>query len=81
MVYFFDSSAVVKRYVGELGSPWVNHILDPAQRNRIYLARVSAVEVVAALARRGRASPRLVSHIASAVQQFRQTLVLGLSVP
>jgi hypothetical protein len=40
MVYFFDSSAVVKRYVAELGSPWVIQILDPAQGNRVYLERV-----------------------------------------
>jgi len=72
MVYFFDSSAVVKRYVAELGSAWVIQVLDPAQGNRIYLARITGVEVVAALSRRGKANPAVAVPIASAIHQFRQ---------
>jgi hypothetical protein len=57
MAYFFDSSAIVKRYVAELGSSWVFQLLDPAQGNRIYLARLTGVEVVAGLTRRGQPRP------------------------
>ena len=28
--YFLDSSAVVKRYVDEIGTSWVNSLTDPA---------------------------------------------------
>jgi predicted nucleic acid-binding protein len=71
MVYFFDSSAIVKRYVAELGSTWVIQLLDPTQRNRIYLARLTGVEVVAALTRRAQSPGAVAGDIASAIRQFR----------
>ena len=71
MVYFFDSSAVVKRYVAELGSSWVTQLLDPAQGNRIYLARLTGAEVVAGLTRRGQSPGGLTGNIAAAIRQFR----------
>jgi predicted nucleic acid-binding protein len=52
--YFLDSSALVKRYVQETGTAWVVAITDPRAGHPIYLARLTAVEVVAAMARRKR---------------------------
>ena len=52
--YFLDSSALVKRYVTETGTPWVIGLLDPAARNRLYIARITGAEVTAALTRRER---------------------------
>jgi predicted nucleic acid-binding protein len=52
--YFLDSSAVVKRYVAESGSDWVNQIVDPQSGHRIFIARITVVEVTAAVARRRR---------------------------
>lgn len=52
--YFFDTSAVVKRYVSERGSAWVNVLTNPAARNSIYIVRITAVEVASAVARRAR---------------------------
>ena len=50
--YFFDSSAVVKRYVNETGTPWVSSITDPAAGARVYVAAVAGVEGVSAVTRR-----------------------------
>jgi predicted nucleic acid-binding protein len=52
--YFFDSSAVVKRYVAESGSDWINRVADPKSGHRIFIARITIVEVTAAVARRSR---------------------------
>ena len=49
--YFFDSSAIAKRYLTELGSAWVRTIANPAAMHDIYLVRVTPVEVVSALVR------------------------------
>lgn len=32
-ILFFDSSAVVKRYVAEAGSQWIIHLASPAAGN------------------------------------------------
>jgi len=52
--FFFDSSAIVKRYVSETGTNWVVQQTHPRQRNGIYLARTAGVEVVSAITRRHR---------------------------
>jgi len=54
-VYFIDSSALVKRYVIETGTTFVTDITDPVARYHVYVARITGVEVIAGLARRGRA--------------------------
>jgi uncharacterized protein len=53
--YFFDTSAVVKRYATETGSAWLQQLADPALKHSIYLARITEVEVVSAITRRLRA--------------------------
>lgn len=53
-VYFFDSSALVKRYVQETGSAWVMATTAPQAGHALYIARITAVEVVSALTRRHR---------------------------
>jgi hypothetical protein len=49
VTYFLDSSAVVKRYVAEAGSGWVNALCHPSTGNTIVISQVALVEVVAAL--------------------------------
>ena len=70
--YFLDSSAVVKRYVQEAGTQWVNDLIDPAAGNDIYLARVTGVEVVSALIRRGRDDTMSDEDVSAALAQFRK---------
>jgi uncharacterized protein len=53
---FFDSSALVKRYLTEIGSAWVGAQTDPAAGNTIVVAEITRVEVAAALAARHRAT-------------------------
>lgn len=55
-VFFFDSSAIVKRYVAETGSAYVDSLADLKSRNSIYLAGITRVEVASAFARRIRAA-------------------------
>ena len=54
MDLFFDSSALVKRYINELGSTWVANTVDLNAGNNIFVADISAVEITAAIARRTR---------------------------
>jgi predicted nucleic acid-binding protein len=49
-----DSSALVKRYVAEVGTVWVQGLADPDSRNHLIIARITQVEVTGALARRER---------------------------
>ncbi|MEM7581735.1 MAG: type II toxin-antitoxin system VapC family toxin [Acidobacteriota bacterium] len=48
---FFDASALVKRYIGEVGSDWVRQRLTLGINS---VARLTATEVASALARRTR---------------------------
>jgi uncharacterized protein len=50
--YFFDSSALVKRYIIETGSKWVIGLLKPSANNLVYIAQIAGVEVTSAIARR-----------------------------
>jgi predicted nucleic acid-binding protein len=59
--YFFDSSAIVKRYVKEEGSAWVISTSDRASGAHVYLASITGVEVVAALARKRKGSHNAVN--------------------
>ena len=52
--YFFDTSALVKRYATETGTAWVTALLDPATRNRIFVARITGAEVISAIMRKKR---------------------------
>ena len=54
MLYYFDSSAAVKRYAPEKGSEWVKLLVKPAEGNTVYLGQVGVVEIAAALSRKVR---------------------------
>ena len=50
--FFFDSSALVKRYLSEQGSAWVQGVVNPVAGNEVFVVRITHVEVASALARR-----------------------------
>jgi predicted nucleic acid-binding protein len=52
--YFFDSSALAKRYVTETGTAWVQSLADTAAGNGVYVARITLVELISAISRRKR---------------------------
>lgn len=70
-VYFFDSSAIVKRYLIETGTAWVGSITDLAAGNKVYLTRVTLVEVISAITRRTRGSGLSATGASKAITDFR----------
>jgi predicted nucleic acid-binding protein len=72
--YFVDSSALVKRYVQEDGTAWVRRLTRRSAGRRIYLARITAVEVTAAVARRRKGKTLTAAKASSILYRFRQHL-------
>jgi predicted nucleic acid-binding protein len=68
---FFDTSAIVKRYVNEAGTPWVLGLVVPSSGNRVYLARITGVEVISAVARRQRGGSLSTAEAALVLGRFR----------
>ncbi|HOT92831.1 MAG TPA: type II toxin-antitoxin system VapC family toxin [Anaerolineae bacterium] len=48
--YYVDSSALVKRYVNETGSDWLQALCTPTAGHTLALAHIGLVELAAALA-------------------------------
>lgn len=72
--YFVDSSALVKRYVNETGSVWLSGLVAPVAGNDIYIARITTVEVIAALTRRARGGTIAAGGASAACLLFRSDL-------
>lgn len=72
--YFLDSSALVKRYVPETGSAWIQTIADAATGNLLIISRITWVEVLSALARRLREGSLSATDVDLIIQQFRYDL-------
>ena len=43
-IFFLDSSALLKRYVSETGTSWIQSLFDPALANRLAIGTISAEE-------------------------------------
>jgi uncharacterized protein len=69
--YFFDSSAIVKRYVQETGTAWVRRLTRKGKPDPIYLARITAVEVTSAVARRRQGGSLAAPRVRSILTRFR----------
>ena len=52
MPAYVDTSALVKRYVAEVGSAWVRRLLAHPAQYVIYTSALAQVEVISALQRR-----------------------------
>lgn len=52
--FFFDSSGLVKRYILETGTAWVQTISDTAAGHDCFLAEITGAEMIAAVTRRRR---------------------------
>lgn len=74
-IYFLDSSAVVKRYITEIGTDWVVNLTNPRAGNPIHLARITSVEVISAITRRSRSGNVSVADAAVAIADFRHDLI------
>ncbi len=72
--FVFDASGIIKRYIQEVGTKWVQTLTDPAAGHEIFLTRITRVEVTAALARRGRGGFPSGMSVAAILSQFRYDL-------
>ena len=45
-VYYFDSSAAVKKYFVEQGTGWILSLLKPSAKNIVYLAQITGIGCV-----------------------------------
>jgi predicted nucleic acid-binding protein len=70
--YFLDTSALVKRYVPEIGSDWILSITDPATDNDLAISQITWVEVHSALARRLRDRSLSAQRFDLIVQKVRE---------
>lgn len=49
--FFMDTSAIIKRYVAEVGSTWLTALAQPPAGHVIVISRLATVEACSALAR------------------------------
>lgn len=68
--YFFDASALVKRYLREVGSGWIRQLIAEEQP-RIFISSLSGAEVLAAIMRKGRTGEVSPAERDRAVEAFR----------
>lgn len=80
VAYFVDSSALVKRYVQETGTAWVRGITRQRPGTVIYIARITAVEVTCAVARRRQGRTLTPPRASSILYRFRQHLAARYTI-
>ena len=72
--YFFDSSALVNRHVDEPGSQWVRSLIHARATYRTYIARITPVEVFAAITRRQHGGDLSAAQAGAMLGHFRRHL-------
>jgi hypothetical protein len=82
--YFLDSSAVIKRYVVEVGANWLRSIATRSAGNVIMIAHITLAEVVSGVMRRkrdGTIAPRTAHAVRLLVDRHasREYRVVGLT--
>jgi uncharacterized protein len=78
--YFCDSSALIKRYVVETGSAWVELITAPSSGDRIFVAQITRTEIVSGIARLNREGRLSVSSTTNARLSIDYHMTLEYSV-
>lgn len=84
--YFFDTSALIKRYVLEQGSAWVKALTAPETGNTIVVAEITQVEAVSGANRRKR-DGQITANTVRAVRLLvtrhfaREYVLVGLTNP
>ena len=69
--YFLDTSAIVKRYVQETGTPWIRELTRRGTTDPIYLAGITTVELTSAVARRRQGGSLSTSRVGSILARFQ----------
>jgi uncharacterized protein len=73
-IHFLDSSALVKRYISEIGTVWVSGLFDPVLGHEVFVAAVAGVEIVAAVTRRARGGSISTTDATTVCSQLRSDL-------
>ena len=60
--FLCDTSAIVKRYLNEVGTRWIRSLTNPSTGSIIVVSEITLVEVAAALAARHRATTGISQH-------------------
>lgn len=71
-IYYFDSSAAVKKYVAEQGTSWILGLVKPPAKNIIYLAQITGVEFVSAISRRYRVGSLTQTAAQKSIVRFKR---------
>ncbi len=79
--YFFDSSALVKRYAKETGTGWMLSLFRRATRHGFYAARITRVEVTSALTRKNRGGHLTSEALTRALARLRRIFYKLASSP
>jgi predicted nucleic acid-binding protein len=69
--FFLDTSTVLKRYVQETGTPWVQALAAPAVGHSLIIVRITLAETVAAITRRERGGTITPKNAATALADFQ----------
>ena len=69
--YFLDTSTVLKRYVQETGTAWVQALAAPTARHSLFVVRITLAETVAAITRRERGGTITPQDAATALADFQ----------
>lgn len=78
--YYFDTSALVKRYAVEVGTIWVRSITSPGAGHILFVALISGAEVVAAIAKRERMGSLSSTDAQQAISDFQNNFQAQYSV-
>lgn len=70
--FFFDSSALTKRYIVETGTAWVTELLSPVTASDIFIANISGIEVASAISRRVRGGSISQPDAEKALNRFKK---------
>ncbi len=68
--YFCDSSAIVKRFISEIGTSWIIGLMRSAAKNVFAVAQITGVEVVSAISRRHRGNFLPTTQADKAIHRF-----------
>ena len=69
--FFLDTGTVLKRYVQETGTAWVQALAAPTVRHSLFVVRIMLAETVAAITRRERGGSLAPQDAATAVADFQ----------
>jgi predicted nucleic acid-binding protein len=69
--FFLDTSTVLKRYVLETGTAWVQALAAPSARHSLFIVRITLAETIAAITRRERGGTITPHDAATALADFQ----------